>query len=274
MCRVAVVVLGCLLLTDGVSAAEKPSQRRPGLQTAARFWSHDVGQSVKLSKRLDRPLLIHFFASWCGPCKQMEATVLDTSALKRRLAGRVVAVKVDFDRDRATAARYGVRLLPTDVLVSPDGKVLARTTGGQGLRSYLATFDGAASRYRGGRKPRLGLEGYSPVSLLLRKRWHRGHQRFAARVGDVEYRMASVEELKQFRSQPHRFAPGFAGCDPVLLAETRKRVAGSIHCAAFFGGALYLFKDDQTRSRFRKDPNRYATRSRVPARAASQSTGR
>jgi len=62
----------------------------------------------------DTPVLIDFFAEWCGPCKMM-APVLDDVA--REYQGKLKVVKVDVDESGEIAARFGVTAMPTFVLV-------------------------------------------------------------------------------------------------------------------------------------------------------------
>jgi len=71
------------------------------------------------------PVLIDFFAEWCGPCKMM-APVLDEVA--RDYAGKIKVVKVDVDQAAETAARFGVTAMPTFVLVK-DGRETYRRIG-------------------------------------------------------------------------------------------------------------------------------------------------
>ena len=62
----------------------------------------------------DTPVLIDFFAEWCGPCKVM-APVLDDVA--REYQGKLKVVKVDVDESGEIAARFGVTAMPTFVLL-------------------------------------------------------------------------------------------------------------------------------------------------------------
>src|SRR6185295_3359190 len=62
----------------------------------------------------ETPVLIDFFAEWCGPCKMM-APVLDEVA--RDYQGKLKVVKVDVDESGETAARFGVTAMPTFVLL-------------------------------------------------------------------------------------------------------------------------------------------------------------
>jgi thioredoxin 1 len=73
--------------------------------------------------RADTPVLIDFFAEWCGPCKMM-APVLEEVA--RDYAGRLKVVKIDVDESGETAAAFGVTAMPTFVLVQNGQETFRR----------------------------------------------------------------------------------------------------------------------------------------------------
>jgi len=71
------------------------------------------------------PVLVDFFAEWCGPCKAM-APALDEIASE--LHGKVKVVKVDVDQSPGVTGEYGIRAMPT-LMLFKDGKVAAQHTG-------------------------------------------------------------------------------------------------------------------------------------------------
>lgn len=71
------------------------------------------------------PVVVDFYADWCGPCKIM-APLLDDAARKR--AGQLLVVKLDTDRNPVTGPRFGIRGIPT-LIAFKGGKEVARRVG-------------------------------------------------------------------------------------------------------------------------------------------------
>lgn len=87
----------------------------------------------------DEPVLVDFWAPWCGPCK-MIAPALDEIA--ENYAGRAKVVKVDIDQNRATAMKYHVRSIPM-LLLFKGGQVQATQIGAVGKAQLSQMIDKA-----------------------------------------------------------------------------------------------------------------------------------
>jgi thioredoxin 1 len=85
----------------------------------------------------DRPVVVDFWAEWCGPCKML-APVLDEIATEQN--GRVKVAKVNVDGNPGLAARFDVRAIPT-LLYFAGGELLHQTTGVVGRKTILSTLD-------------------------------------------------------------------------------------------------------------------------------------
>lgn len=85
------------------------------------------------------PVLIDFFATWCGPCQMMHPVLEE---LSEKLKGKARIIKIDIDKNQELAAQYNVRSVPT-LMIFKDGDLKWRTAGVQSV----ATLENELGKY-------------------------------------------------------------------------------------------------------------------------------
>jgi len=87
----------------------------------------------------EKPVLVDFYAEWCGPCK-MAGPIIDE--LADLYKSKAVVAKLDVDQNQDIASQYGVMSIPT-VIIFKNGKEVNRQTGFAGKDGYIKMLDEA-----------------------------------------------------------------------------------------------------------------------------------
>lgn len=95
------------------------------------------GNFDDLVLKSDKPVVVDFWAEWCGPCR-MIAPIIEE--LSHEYADKAVVVKCDVDSSPGVAAKFGIRNIPT-VLFFKDGKVADKQVGAVPKNAFVAKLN-------------------------------------------------------------------------------------------------------------------------------------
>ena len=236
----------------------------PTLSLASDGW-YDTYQTARdAAETHDLPLLIHFHASYCGPCRQMSSQVFSNREVQQQLRSGLAAVEIDVSQDPALAAQFGASTIPRDVVVYRDGTTETLNVGFKSVLAYMSLLRGVSARGAKSAVPQIarnpkiiGLEGFCPVRLSKDREWVSGHEDLTTTYRGVTYFFSTKETQKLFLKAPSDYAPQNLGCDPIVLLTDDRAVAGKIRFGAFFDDRLYLFSSEDNRVRFKQSPLKY-----------------
>ena len=115
--RVVLITLCLTIWFSGVAAASD----------SIKWYSYQEGKV--LGKIEKKKVFLHFYADWCGFCLKMAKETFRDSAVVSYLNENFIAVRVDFDRESATAEKYGVMGLPSNWFLTEMGQPIVNIPG-------------------------------------------------------------------------------------------------------------------------------------------------
>jgi thioredoxin-related protein/YHS domain-containing protein len=108
-------------------------------------WRSDLESAKREAAQTGRLVLLHFGATWCQPCKELEQTVLSQPQVAQAIEQHFVPLKLDLDKSRPIAQQYQVVSIPADVVITPAGQLIGRGTGKLPTAKYIERLNGIAA---------------------------------------------------------------------------------------------------------------------------------
>lgn len=114
-------------------------------RTAAK-WYDSIEEALTVARRTNRMVLVHFTATWCGPCRMIERDVYAKDEFKAAAGRSFVLAKIDIDENPDIARQYQVSAVPNIKFLSANGDVVHEHLGYVPLDRFLAIMDEARAR--------------------------------------------------------------------------------------------------------------------------------
>jgi len=112
------------------------------------LWQTNFEQAMQQARQENKPVLVHFSADFCGPCKLIEKEVFPDSEIIQNINQNFIPVKIDTEKDQATTKKFGVTGIPADIFVSPNGEVISQRVGKVNAQQYLGEIRKICGLYR------------------------------------------------------------------------------------------------------------------------------
>lgn len=110
-------------------------------------WVKDWSVATAQAKEQNKPLLIDFYATWCGPCKMMDRQTFSQAAVLEEI-NHWIPVKIDVDANRTLAQQFGIEAMPTTVLLTAEGKEITRNVGYLGPTELITLAKNAREKVK------------------------------------------------------------------------------------------------------------------------------
>lgn len=130
------VIISTILFTAcGNEAKQKTATKEGGIK-----WVYSMDEALKLSKQSGKPIMVDFYADWCGWCKKLDKdTYADAKVVD--LSEKFINTKINTDNDKFNAHKYKIRGLPTILFLDSDGQVLQRIGGYVGPEGMIKVME-------------------------------------------------------------------------------------------------------------------------------------
>lgn len=210
-------------------------------------WYASFDEAERIARTEGRPLLIHFQAWYCGPCKQMDAHVFHHRDVQHALQNGIVSVQIDVTREPDVASRFQAATVPRDVVVLPDGTTETINIGFVSRTAYLGLLRGIEAQGRPFQKSKPSENAVAPANSQA------GTSTDTTSNGGTGGAMSPVVG----DVQTDRLL-GLEGFCPVALHRTREWIAGKPEWTTEYRGVAYQFASEADRDEFLKNPSRFA----------------
>ena len=130
-------LIGCLIAMACLAGCEPPAAEHSGPTVQV-----DDNNFEQIVLKSDKPVMVDFWAEWCGPCQAVAPVVAELAA---DYEGRAVVAKLNVDTATTTAAKYAIEGIPT-MIVFRGGQEVSRLVGARSKPEMAALLDSALAQ--------------------------------------------------------------------------------------------------------------------------------
>ena len=249
-------------------------------------WLSDYGQALKTAVDRQKPVWLQFTGPWCPNCHKMDKESFKNPKIIDHLTKLFVPAKISCDNDAELALSFGFTQLPATVLISPDGKILAKHEGYADPETLAKISSEAGLAMKSGDVKASNVPSEKP--LLTEKsdtKADANPQVTSTAPGVIEVAIAEKTAHTLVKQDPHEppapevnqksdgtlvveskkpperpLEPLGEKC-PVTLLDDKLEVATDKSVTAVYAGQRYFFASEEAKKRFSVNPERY-----IPAR--------
>jgi thioredoxin-related protein/YHS domain-containing protein len=267
----ALIVLIAGLSSIALSATRADAGLFDATSNAVPFRT-DLGAAQAEAKERDLILWIQFTGPWCPNCRRMERGAFVHQTVVSLAKEKFVPVKLRSDEYESLALNLGLSVLPSTVLVRPNGEVINKFEGyGDPTEFYAFLQENLIKEGRSGKdqlakkaEPKapasssIALASYCPVTLVEQHKLVAGRPELSVPFSGKQYRFATATARDAFLARPERFVPVNGGMSPVGQVDGGESRLGDPRWGVIYKGHLFLCGDQSERDLFLLNPERYA----------------
>ena len=114
-------------------------------------WIDSLEKARERAIKEKKPILVDFYAAWCGPCQLMLKTTYKDKTVAAR-AKKFIPVLINVDKQPQVAEKYGISAIPTVVFLDGEGKILMDESGYHSASEFLKIMDAVEKQSRSGNR--------------------------------------------------------------------------------------------------------------------------
>ena len=124
---------------SSVVTAPRPVSHKQRYRPANVSWRSDLQRALRLAEQTGRPVLARVTAPWCGHCQRMKRDTFTDPRIIRDITAGFIPVSINAEEHAELIERLGISTLPTMLVISPQRRIIGRTSGYQSV-SQLSTL--------------------------------------------------------------------------------------------------------------------------------------